>query len=122
MLYGYVRLPYVDYMEPILSARTPVFSVTDKDISCTIEVENFGQVPSKDTYLKIESLDKNREKRLIASGKVQALQPYEKTKLSLSTEIKPGPATIKGEEIIITILDGKKQLSTFHPITQTGQQ
>lgn len=118
MLYGYARLPYVDYIEPILSARAPVFSETDKEISCTIEVENFGQVTSKEAYLKIESLDKSGKKRLIASGKVQALQPYEKTKLSLSTEIKPGPGAIEGEEIIITILDGKKQLSTFHPLTQ----
>ncbi|HBG57296.1 MAG TPA: hypothetical protein DDX07_04695 [Porphyromonadaceae bacterium] len=81
-------------------------------------MENFGQVTSKEAYLKIESLDKSGKKRLIASGKVQALQPYEKTKLSLSTEIKPGPGAIEGEEIIITILDGKKQLSTFHPLTQ----
>lgn len=112
MLFGYARLPYVDYIEPILSTRAPIFSETDNKINCTIEVENFGQVPSKETYLKIESFDKNGKKRLIASGKVKGLEPYEKTRLNMSTAIKLGKGDTKEEEFIITILDGKKQLST----------
>ena len=113
LLYGYARLPYVDYIEPILSARSPLFGESDKKLSCTIEVENFGQVPSKKASIKIESLDKNGKKRLVASGKVPALQPYEKIKLHLTTEIKQLPAAFEGQEIIVTILGGKKILSTF---------
>ena len=113
LLYGYARLPYVDYIEPILSARSPLFGESDKKLSCTIEVENFGQVPSKKASIKIESLDKNGKKRLVASGKVPALQPYEKTKIRLTTKIKQVPAVFEGQEIIVTILGGKKILSTF---------
>ena len=113
LLYGYARLTYVDYIEPILSARSPVFSESDRKFSCTIEVENFGQVPSAEASLKIESLDKNGKKRLVASGKVPALQPYEKTKIRLTTKIKQVPAAFEGQEIIVTILGGKKILSTF---------
>ena len=113
LLYGYARLPYVEYIEPILSARSPLFGESDKKLSCTIEVENFGQVPSKKASIKIESLDKNGKKRLVASGKVPALQPYEKTKIRLTTKIRQVPAAFEGQEIIVTILDGKKILSTF---------
>ena len=122
LLYGYARLPYVDYIEPILSARSPVFSESDRKFSCTIEVENFGQVPSAEASLKIESLDKNGKKRLVASGKVPALQPYEKIKLHLTTEIKQLPAAFEGQEIIVTILDGKKILSTFRTHPRVSQQ
>ena len=44
MLYGYARLPYIDYIEPILSARAPVFTESGKGLECTVEVQNFGQV------------------------------------------------------------------------------
>ncbi len=44
--YGYARLPYVDYVEPILSARAPVFSES-KRLEQNIEVQNFGQVSSQ---------------------------------------------------------------------------
>jgi len=122
LLYGYARLPYVDYIEPILSARSPVFSESDRKFSCTIEVENFGQVPSAEASLKIESLDKNGKKRLVASGKVPALQPYEKTKIRLTTKIKQVPAAFEGQEIIVSILDGKKILSTFRTQPRVSQQ
>ena len=120
LLYGYARLPYVEYIEPILSARSPVFSDSDKKLSCTIEVENFGQVPSGESSIKIESLDKNGKKRLVASGKVPVLQPYEKIKLHLTTKIKPGSAVIEGQEIIVTIMDGKKTVSTFRTQPRVG--
>ena len=54
MLYGYARLPYVDYVEPILSARAPVFSESQKGWNGNIEVQNFGQVSSQKASVKIE--------------------------------------------------------------------
>lgn len=109
MLYGYARLPYIDYIEPVLSARTPSFHPADKGSKCTIEVQNFGQVASGETSLKVESL-RNGKKVSLASGKVPALQAYEKVELLL-------PATAfdeaKDEEILVTIYSGKKILSTF---------
>ncbi|MCD7935233.1 MAG: glycoside hydrolase family protein [Tannerellaceae bacterium] len=106
LLYGYARLPYIEYIEPILSARAPVFQQTN----CRIEVQNFGQVASGETSLKIEQL-KDGKKILVASGKVPGLAPYEKRELTLPIR-KNGENTEAG--YLITIHSGKKILSTFH--------
>lgn len=111
MLYGYACLPYLNYMEPILSARAPVFFDSGKGQDCRIEVQNFGQVESGEAILKIEYA-RNGKKVNIASGKVPALQPYEKTELSFQT-VKAFSATGDGE-LIITVYSGKKVFSTFH--------
>lgn len=106
MLYGYARLPYVDYIEPVLSARAPSFNPADK--KCTIEVQNFGQVASGETSLKVEVI-RNGKKVTLASGKVPALQAYEKTELTLPAKAFDTP----DEEFLVTIYSGKKILSTF---------
>lgn len=111
MLYGYARLPYVNYVEPILSARAPVFSESGKGQDCRIEVQNFGQVTSGKALLKIE-YTRNGKKINIASGKIPALQPYEKTELSLQSA-KAFSAAGDGE-LMVTIYSGKKVLSKFH--------
>jgi len=110
MLYGYARLPYVNYMEPILSARAPVFSESEKGVDCQIEIQNFGQVDSPKASIKVEC-KKNGKSVNIASGTVSALQPYEKTVLQISGK----NIFEKGEEydFVVTIHSGKKELSTF---------
>ncbi len=111
MLYGYARLPYVNYVEPILSARSPVFSESGKN--CWIEVQNFGQVASEKVALKVEYISSG-QKVNIASGKVPVLQPYEKTELSLQTA--KAFSRIGDGELIVTIYSGKKVLSIFHQV------
>lgn len=108
MLFGYARLPYIDYIEPILSARAPVFG--KEEGSCLVEVENFGQVASGATSMTIE-LSAGGNTTTIASGKVPALGPYEKTTVSLKT----GKIlyVTDGGRFRITIRDGKKTVSTF---------
>ncbi len=111
MLYGYARLPYVDYIEPILSARAPSFSSTGKVWNCAIEVQNFGQVASKEASLKIEYL-KDGKKIGIASGKVPALQPYEKTERQITCK-NISFEKEKEYELLVTIYSAEKTLSTF---------
>ncbi|MDL2210990.1 glycoside hydrolase family protein [Bacteroides sp. OttesenSCG-928-M17] len=113
MLYGYARLPYMNYMEPILSARTPVFSEAEEEGSYRVEVQNFGQVASGKAVLKIETI-RNGEKVKIASGEVPALQPYEKKELSLRTA--KAFSAVGDGELIVTIYSGKRILSTFRPV------
>ena len=111
MLYGYARLPYVDYIEPVLSTRAPNFIKTEKGVNCLIEVENFGQVASANTTMSIEGVDDNGKTELIASGKVKALQPYEKTELSLSTKFDPSSRNFKN--YMVTLYNtGKKKIGT----------
>jgi len=110
MLYGYARLPYIDYIEPVLSARAPSFSPADK--KCMIEVQNFGQIASGEASLKVEHI-RNGKKVILASGKVPALQPYEKTELSLP--ITKAFTEVDNEDVLVTIYSGKKVLSTLKP-------
>lgn len=111
MLYGYARLPYVDYVEAILSARAPVFTASGRgSMKCTVEVQNFGQVDSQKASLEV-SYKKDGKMVKMASGIIPSLKAYEKTDLQLSCR----EALVKGEEYdwIVTIYSGKKVLSTF---------
>ncbi len=56
----------------------------------------------------------------VASGDVQALQPYQKTELRLI--VKNIPENIDDREMIITISSGKSVLSTFHQKGNKGNQ
>ncbi len=111
MLYGYARLPFLDYNEPVLSARAPSFNKVDKKWNCTIEVENFGQIVSPDVSLKIEYL-KDGKNIVVAAGKVPTLQPYEKTELQIACKDIPFEQG-KEYEFLVTVYAGNKNYSTF---------
>ena len=84
LLYGYARLPYVNYIEPILSARLPVFIPTANGFTQEIEVQNFGQVASTKATLKLE-YEADGKQTTIGTVAVPALKPYEKTNVKLSS-------------------------------------
>lgn len=111
MLYGYARLPYIDYIEPILSARAPVFTESEEGWSVSMEIQNFGQVESKRSSVKIEYKKDGKLTELV-SGNVPVLQPYGKTNLHFNCK----DIFEKDEEyeFLITIYSGKKyyRLST----------
>mgnify|MGYP000792957937 FL=1 len=111
MLYGYARLPYIDYIEPILSARAPVFTKSGKGLECTVEVQNFGQVSSKKALVEV-GYKKEGKTIKVASGMVPALKPYEKTDLLLSAKDRFEEG--KEYDLIVTLSSGKKVLSTFN--------
>ena len=111
MLYGYARLPYIDYIEPILSARAPIFTKSGKGLECTVEVQNFGQVESKKALVEV-GYKKEGKTIKVASGMVPALKPYEKTDLLLSAKDRFEEG--KEYDLIVTLSSGKKVLSTFN--------
>lgn len=75
ILYGWSRLPGVNYIAPILSARLPVFH----DDFVEVEVQNFGQVASKASVVKV--LLNNKE---IAAGPVPGLNPFQKIVIKMN--------------------------------------
>lgn len=83
LLYGYARLPWVSYNDPILSARMPI--LTSDGQKMTVVVENFGQVKSKSAVLKLE-LIQNEEKKEIGKVKLSSLAPYARTNVTLSNK------------------------------------
>ncbi len=78
MLFGYARLPYVDYQPALLSARRPVY---DKDKSeLKLEVQNFGLSASKPVEVEVMCNG-------VSQGRtsIQALKPYETVNVSIKT-------------------------------------
>ncbi|MDR0814411.1 MAG: hypothetical protein LBN37_01525, partial [Bacteroidales bacterium] len=111
LLYGYARLPYVTYIEPILSALAPVFTPRVDGLDLSVEVQNFGQVASQATTLKllVEKDGKNIE---IGNEAIPALKPYEKTNVFFSSKA----VFEKGKEYAFTlnILSKDKIISTYN--------
>ena len=118
MLYGCARLPYIDYIEPILSARAPVFVQSDKGWEGNIEVQNFGQVSSQKALVKIE-YKKDGKMIKVASATVPPLTPYEKTDVRFVTKANFEKA--KDYDFLVTISSGKKVLSTFRLKQKVGE-
>lgn len=118
MLYGYARLPYIDYIEPILSARAPVFVQSDKGWEGNIEVQNFGQVSSQKASVKIE-YKKDGKMIKVASATVPPLAPYEKTDVRFVTKANFEKA--EDYDFLVTISSGKKLLSTFRLKQKVGE-
>jgi hypothetical protein len=83
LLFGYARLPGVEFIEPVLSPLLPVITASYNGFNLNVEVQNFGQVASKKAKLKVAYLKDNKEIDL-ASGTIPALKPYEKTTVALS--------------------------------------
>ncbi|MUH34304.1 hypothetical protein D9O36_00470 [Zobellia amurskyensis] len=87
LLFGYTRLPEVEYLNPILSARAPVFKKTASGYDIAVKVENFGQVTSTSTNLKLTLVNDGKE-QILASGTISPIKPFQETTVSLSNKIK----------------------------------
>lgn len=118
LLYGYTRLPAVEYLEPILSARAPVFTATTNGFDINIEVQNFGQVTSAKSSIRIERCN-GKENKTVATGSIPVLTPYQKAPIKLSC----GKMFEADQEynLKLTILTGKKEVSTFSLTTKPQQ-
>lgn len=76
LIYGYARLPYVDYQPALLSARRPAY---DKDkAELKVEIQNFGLSASVPTEIEVICNGTSQGRT-----NVQALKPYETALLSL---------------------------------------
>jgi hypothetical protein len=85
LLFGYARLPDVDYIEPALSAKLPVFEKENDLYKIEVEIQNFGQVESKISILKL--INKREEaERVFAEAEIPILKPFEKTIVQLSCD------------------------------------
>lgn len=108
LLYGYARLPWISYNNPILSARLPVFASDSPDIS--VVVENFGQIASAPAVLTLEQLqDGNR--KAIGQAELTSLAPYGKTNVTLTNKIKFEKG--KTYDFVLTIRTSDNVVSTY---------
>lgn len=108
LLFGYARLPWVSYNDPILSARMPIVSPDSQDMN--VVVENFGQVASKPAVLKLELLQDGNRKE-VGQAKLSSLNPYGKTNVSLPGKMKFEKG--KAYDFVLTIRTKDNVISTF---------
>lgn len=110
LLYGYARLPHVTYEEPILSVCAPRFELNNTNGICTVEIQNFGLVASAEAQIKVEYINGTKNTKL-CSGKVKALQPYQKEQVQLAVQktLEPGVEY----EFVVTVFSKKETLTTF---------
>ncbi len=111
MIFGFARLPLVDYLEPELSSRLPVIKNSDSGCTLEVEVQNFGQVPSGTASIEVEKVSEGTPV-VIASGVVPVLNPFEKTivKLECATVQQPRcpvKVILRSENKILETLDGE---------------
>lgn len=108
LLYGYARLPWISYNDPILSARMPEFVSDSPDIS--VVVENFGQVASAPAVLTLEQLQDGNRKAL-GQAELTSLAPYGKTNVTLPRKIKFEKG--KTYDFVLTIRTSDNVVSTY---------
>jgi len=99
LLFGYARLPGVNFMAPLLSPLLPVMTANFNGFNLKVEVQNFGQVASKTAGLKIFFTKGDKEVE-VASGKISSLKPYEKVTVDLNC----GKLFDKGAEYIFKVV------------------
>uniref|UniRef100_UPI003216E15A glycoside hydrolase family protein n=1 Tax=uncultured Draconibacterium sp. TaxID=1573823 RepID=UPI003216E15A len=102
LLFGYARLPEVNYIEPILSATEPL--ITNNSGRVSFEVQNFGQVASEKTPVVVEL--KNENQLLTFGGDVSGLKPYEKIKVTIDS--KNGTIPEAAYDVRIVVKDAKE--------------
>ncbi len=78
LIFGYAKLPWIDYKMQALSAKYPELLNHGKNLKIEMEVQNFGQVNSAPSPVKIEYL-KDGVYTLLCTGKVPELALFAKT-------------------------------------------
>lgn len=105
LLFGYTRLSWVDYYEPILSTRMPRIT---KDYRLKVEIKNYGLVISEKGKIRIEILENNIW-REIAFGTIPKINTLEKVEISLPIN---GKIDVKKQQEIKIIINPNGQ----HPV------
>jgi hypothetical protein len=84
LLFGYARLPWINYNEPALSACLPKFALREDGTDIAVEIQNFGQVSSSPSTVDIILIENNKETK-IASEVIPSLESFEKTAVKLNS-------------------------------------
>ncbi len=113
LLYGYSRLPWMNYNPAILSPASPTFTHRDGKVVLRVDIENFGQIPSQGAEFELVFADGENTAPL-AHGTIEGeLAPYGIKELTLES----GFSFESGKEYRFKLLirghDGWKSDFTF---------
>lgn len=101
LVFGYSRLPWVDYNQAILSARNPTVSLSSGAME--VKVENFGQVGSKKAKLKLQLFEGEREV-FSQMTKVPGLEPFESTNVTFDGAKLTESSVGESRRFVLTII------------------
>jgi len=101
LLFGYARLPWVDYLEPALSACLPKIVLKNDKAFIEVEVQNFGQTVSETANIIIQQKEHEKWSTKIR-GAVEPLQPFESTIIKLERPINFVNNEIKDVRVVIS--------------------
>lgn len=113
LLFAYARLPEVAYIQSALSACLPVFEKGINGYEIKVEVQNFGQVKSEVSKLKLINKKEDGEP-VFAQAEIPVLQAFEKTIVRLSCN---NVFENKSEYYIEVIIESENQM----PVTLKGR-
>jgi len=82
LLFGFARLPWLNYNQAALSASYPTFSLNSKKLKVDIELQNFGQVKSENSKLLIEVFKDGKWIKL-GESVIASIAPYQKSTITL---------------------------------------
>ena len=85
LLFGYARLPGINYLEPALSPLLPRFSCDQGKCVISVEVQNFGQVESGFAEIKIKDSSSDNGS-VLAEGEIPMLKPFQKTTIEFACD------------------------------------
>lgn len=109
LLFGYSRLPGVEYIEAELSACKPGFDLATNSIF--VEVENFGQIKSEKSAIQVYKIEGEKQIE-IGRTTIPALRPYEQIQLKMKASVQL--AEVDGQKYLVVINAGKPTEVRFH--------
>jgi len=114
LLFGYSRLPWVAYNEPILSARCPEFVREGGKLRIAVEVANYGLGTAKPSKVTVAVLAKAGDLVEKIEGTCPTLDPYETAIVGLDAP----QSMAEGKAYLFRVTTGSE---TQHPLVYESQ-
>jgi len=115
ILFGFTRLPWVTYDEPILSSRNPKLVQENDKLNLKVEVKNYGINASAPSKVSVDIADAKGKAIATVTGTCPKLAPYAKAEVLIAA-----PSSLKeGETYTYTVTTGTE---TAHPLVYKTYQ
>lgn len=108
MIFGYARLPWLDYEPALLSARQP--KITGKGVSVT--VDNFGLSASKESFITISGYNKEGVLEQWGSTTIPAIAKYKNSTVNIKLSEKIDSS--KSTPVVVNIYVANEAPVVFH--------
>ena len=112
MVYGYTRIPGVEYDVPILSAVRPKQHIRSRSSFWTVRIDNFGQVAAEDATVRLIGFNGEKE-TLLGTFQTGAIEPYGSKEIEIPITFNTKPYNDKGYQIRVQYKGEKPNVLSF---------